>query len=63
MIEEYGTNNIYAFHLHRGRGQARIVRTDQETLTVDDAETIEAQASAVDEVAKVAPNVGYSGDL
>lgn len=62
MIEEYGTNNIYAFHLSTGprTGEDRSERT-RKPLTVDDAETIEAQASAVDEVAKVAPNVGYSG--
>lgn len=62
MIEEYGTNNIYAFHLSTGprTGEDRSERT-RKPLTVDDAETIQAQASAVDEVAKVAPNVGYSG--
>jgi putative ABC transport system permease protein len=62
MIEEYGTNNIYAFHLSTGprTGEDRSERT-RKPLTVDDAETIEAQASAVDAVAKVAPNVGYRG--
>jgi putative ABC transport system permease protein len=62
MIEEYGTNNIYAFHLSTGprTGEDRSERT-RKPLTVDDADTIEAQATAVDEVAKVAPNVGYSG--
>ena len=62
MIEEYGTNNIYAFHLSTGprTGEDRSERT-RKPLTVEDAETIQAQASAVDEVAKVAPNVGYSG--
>lgn len=62
MIEEYGTNNIYAFHLSTGprTGEDRSERT-RKPLTVDDAETIQAQASAVDEVALVAPNVGYSG--
>jgi putative ABC transport system permease protein len=62
MIEEYGTNNIYAFHLSTGprTSEDRSERT-RKPLTVDDAETIQAQASAVDEVAKVAPNVGYTG--
>jgi putative ABC transport system permease protein len=62
MIEEYGTNNIYAFHLSTGprTGEDRSERT-RKPLTVADAETIQAQASAVDEVANVAPNVGYSG--
>jgi putative ABC transport system permease protein len=62
MIEEYGTNNIYAFHLSTGprTGEDRSERT-RKPLTVGDAEAIEAQATAVDAVAKVAPNVGYSG--
>jgi putative ABC transport system permease protein len=62
MIEEYGTNNIYAFHLSTGPrvSEDRSERL-RKPLTVADAETIRAQASAVDGVAIVAPNVGYSG--
>ena len=62
MIEEYGTNNIYAFHLSTGPrvSEDRSERL-RKPLTVADAETIRAQASAVDDVAIVAPNVGYSG--
>ncbi len=62
MVEEYGTNNIYAFHLSTGPqiNEDRSERT-RKPLTVDDAETIRTQASAVADVAKVAPNVGYSG--
>ena len=49
MIEEYGTNNIYAFHLSTGprTGEDRSERT-RKPLTVADAETIKAQAPAVD---------------
>ena len=62
MIEEYGTNNIYAFHLSTGPrvNEDRSERL-RKPLTVADAEAISGQASAVDEVAIVAPNVGYSG--
>ena len=62
MIEEYGTNNIYAFHLSTGprTGEDRSERL-RKPLTVADAETIQAQASAVEEVAHIAPNVGYGG--
>ena len=62
MIEEYGTNNIYAFHLSTGPrvSEDRSERL-RKPLTVSDAETIRAQASSVDDVAVVAPNVGYSG--
>src|SRR5882724_1228149 len=62
IIEEYGTNNIYAFHLSTG---PRVTEDRSERLrkplTVGDAEAIQAQASAVEEVAHVAPNVGYTG--
>lgn len=62
MIEEYGTNNIYAFHLSTGPrvSEDRSERL-RKPLTVADAETIRAQAGAVDDVAVVAPNVGYGG--
>src|SRR6186997_3550950 len=48
MIEEYGTNNIYAFHLSTGprSGEDRSERL-RKPLTVDDAEAIAAQAGAV----------------
>jgi putative ABC transport system permease protein len=62
IIEEYGTNNIYAFHLSTGPrlSEDRSERM-RKPLTVADAEAIKAQASAVEEVAHVAPNVGYFG--
>ncbi|HEU4794674.1 MAG TPA: ABC transporter permease [Pyrinomonadaceae bacterium] len=62
MIEEYGTNNIYAFHLSTGprTSEDRAERL-RKPLTVADAETIKAQAPAVEDVAWVAPNVGYGG--
>jgi putative ABC transport system permease protein len=61
MIEEYGTNNIYAFHLSTGprTSEDRSERT-RKPLTVADVEAIK-QASAVEDVAHVAPNVGYNG--
>ena len=62
MIEEYGTNNIYAFHLSTGphTGEDRSERL-RKPLTVDDAEAIASSASAVEEVGYKAPNIGYSG--
>ena len=61
MIEEYGTNNIYAFHLSTGprTSEDRSERL-RKPLTVADADAI-ALAPAVEEVAHVAPNVGYGG--
>lgn len=62
IIEDYGTNNIYAFHLSTGprTGEDRSERT-RKVLTVADAEAIKAQAPAVEDLAVVAPNVGYGG--
>ena len=62
IIEEYGTNNIYAFHLSTGpRTSEDRSERSRKPLTAADAEAIELQASAVEEVGMVAPNVGYSG--
>src|SRR5512132_1910679 len=54
IIEEYGTNNIYAFHLSTGprTGEDRSERL-RKPLTVADAEAIQTQASAVEEVGQV----------
>jgi|KBSMisStandDraft_5_1062788.scaffolds.fasta_scaffold07789_5 putative ABC transport system permease protein len=62
IIEEYGTNNIYAFHLSTGprTGEDRSERL-RKPFVVADAEAIKAQAAAVEDVAIVAPNVGYNG--
>ncbi|MGQ0760499.1 MAG: ABC transporter permease [Acidobacteriota bacterium] len=62
MIEDYGTNNIYAFHLTTGpRTNTDRAERLRKPLTFDDAEAIKAQAPAVEDVAVEAPNVGYSG--
>ena len=61
MIEEYGTNNIWAFHLSTGpRTTSDRSERLRKPLTVADAEAIKL-APAVEDVAHVAPNVGYSG--
>lgn len=62
IIEEYGTNNIYAFHLSTGPqvGEDRSERT-RKPLTVDDAEAIRTQAGAVEDIALVAPRVARRG--
>jgi len=62
MIEEYGTNNIWAFHLSTGpRTSSDRSERLRKPLTVGDAEAIKAMAPAVEDVAHVAPNVGYNG--
>jgi len=62
MIEEYGTNNIYAFHLTTGpRTTEDRAERLRKPLTVADADAIKQYASAVEDLAVTAPNVGYSG--
>ena len=62
MIEEYGTNNIYAFHLTTGpRTTTDRAERLRKPLTVADADAIKAQASSIADIAVTAPNVGYSG--
>jgi putative ABC transport system permease protein len=61
MIEEYGTNNIYAFHLSTGFGPEDRSERTRKPLTVLDAQAIMAQSPAVEDVAAVAENVGYNG--
>jgi putative ABC transport system permease protein len=55
LIEEYGTDNIYAFHLSSGFGpnQDRSERT-RKPLTEEDAVAIRTHASSVEDVALVA---------
>ena len=60
-IEDYGTNNIYAFHLSTGfDGNDRSER-NRKPLTVEDTEAILAQTSAVEDIALVAPGIGSFG--
>ncbi|MDQ2854848.1 MAG: ABC transporter permease, partial [Acidobacteriota bacterium] len=62
IIEEYGTNNIYAFHLSTGP-RTNVDRAERlrKPLTVADAEDIRTHASAVEDISWVAQNIGYSG--
>jgi putative ABC transport system permease protein len=55
MVEEYGTNNIYAFHLTTGprigdRDRSEYMR---KPLKPEDAEAIRQQSSAIEDVANV----------
>ena len=63
MVEEYGTNNIYAFHLTTGPqvGERDQSERARKPLTPEDGEAIERQASFIDSVALESPNVGCGG--
>ncbi|MFN6964879.1 MAG: ABC transporter permease [Pyrinomonadaceae bacterium] len=61
MFEEYGTNNIYLFHLSTGFGPSNRDERNRKPLTTDDADAILSQASTVEDVATVAVNIGSWG--
>ncbi len=61
MFEEYGTNNIYLFHLSTGFGPSNRDERNRKALTMDDASAIVAQAPAVNDIATVAVNIGSWG--
>ena len=63
IVEEYGVNNIYAFHLSTG---IQVGERDQEerarkVLKPEDGEAIRELAPAVEDIAFVSPNIGYFG--
>ena len=61
MFEDYGTNNIYLFHLSTGFGPGNRDERNRKPLTLDDANAILAQAPSVNDIATVAINIGSWG--
>jgi ABC-type antimicrobial peptide transport system, permease component len=61
MFEEYGTNNIYLFHLSTGFGPSNRDERNRKPLTTADADAIVAQSPAVLDVATSAVNIGSWG--
>ncbi|REJ78159.1 MAG: ABC transporter permease [Acidobacteria bacterium] len=62
MIEEYGTNNIYAFHLTTGFGPPNREERLRKPLTEADAAAILAQTNAIEDISMVRPSIGSFGD-
>ena len=62
IIEDYGTSNIYAFHLTTGFGPPDRSERSRKPLTVEDSVAIKNQSSAVNDVALIAPQIGSFGD-
>ena len=58
IVEEYGTNNIYAFHLSTGFGPRSRDERNRKPLTDDDANAILAQSTAVNDISTVAVSIG-----
>src|SRR5947209_26333 len=61
IVEEYGTSNIYAFHLSTGFGPRNRDERNRKPLTDDDANAILAQSTAVQDITGVAPSIGSFG--
>ena len=58
IVEEYGTSNIYAFHLSTGFGGSSRDERNRKPLTDDDANAILTQSTAINDVSLVAPRIG-----
>jgi putative ABC transport system permease protein len=61
IVEDYGTNNIYAFHLTTGFSDGNRDERTRKPLTIEDADAIMAQTDAVEDIALVAPGIGNFG--
>lgn len=61
VVEDYGTSNIYAFHLTTGFGGASRDERNRKPLTDADADALLAQSTGIEDVALVAPNIGSWG--
>ena len=61
IVEEYGTNNIYAFHLTTGPGGGSRDERSRKPLTEDDANAILVQSTAIEDLSLVAPGIGNFG--
>jgi putative ABC transport system permease protein len=61
IVEEYGTNNIYAFHLSMGDGPSNRDERNRKPLTDADADAILAQSTAIEDIALVNPGIGNFG--
>ncbi len=61
IVEEYGTNNIYIFHLTTGMGGSNRDERNRKPLTDDDAQAILTQSSTIDDIARINPGIGNFG--
>ncbi|HEX8735237.1 MAG TPA: ABC transporter permease [Pyrinomonadaceae bacterium] len=62
IVEDYGTNNIYAFHLSTGFGAGDRSERSRKPLTEEDADAIMRQSNAIEDIALVAPQIGSFGN-
>jgi putative ABC transport system permease protein len=62
IVEDYGTNNIYVFHLSTGFGPGNRDERNRKQLTEDDANAILAQSTTVEDVAFDVVGIGGNFD-
>jgi putative ABC transport system permease protein len=61
IVEDYGPNNIYAFHLSMGGGAQNRDERNRKPLTDADASAILAQSTTIEDLALVNPGIGNFG--
>jgi putative ABC transport system permease protein len=61
IVEEYGTNNIYVFHLSMGGGPPNRDERNRKPLTDADADAIMNQSTSIEDIALINPGIGNFG--
>jgi ABC-type antimicrobial peptide transport system permease subunit len=61
IVEEYGTNNIYVFHLSMGGGGNNRDERNRKPLTDADADAIMNQSTTIDDITLINPGIGNFG--
>jgi putative ABC transport system permease protein len=61
IVEEYGTNNIWAFHLTTGPHAPNRDERNRKPLTDDDAAAIMQQSTSINDITLVNPGIGNFG--
>jgi len=61
IVEEYGTNNIYAFHLSMGDGPPNRDERNRKPFTDADVDALLTQSSAIEDIAISNPGIGNYG--
>ncbi len=61
IVEEYGTNNIYVFHLSIGGGPSNRDERNRKALTDADAEAIINQSTTIEDITLINPGIGNFG--
>lgn len=61
IVEDFGTNNIYVFHLSMGGGGGNRDERNRKVLTESDVNALFVQTTSVEDVAMVNPGIGNWG--